>query len=448
MYSKLSMHTSLHIIEKYSSYVIYTLVMLLYHKYMNLTTRDYQYFSNVLTDNNMFGWLIERYNTWSSRIGVEFVLALFSTININVFRIVDIIVNVGILYLITDLLNLRSLSSRMLLLALLLMLNIHDMGEAGWIPTMINYMWVVAALLIVVFYLKMCYYQRESVLMLCAAFLSVLFAGTHEQGVVILISIFLLFIYVFYSKYGIVNKTAVSLLVLSVILMVLILLAPGNEIRTMAEMNNPDASPLFLENNIVDKIWLGIIRFHSKFLFPTNHHLSYAFAIVLILHGLHYWNKGKKFDVILSFIPLFIIVGNAFFSSWLEDTFMPFTIDYDNIKFYVILFICTIFVLSTIVYFYRAFNLLEFIIISTTLLTGIITQILMGFTPTLYRSGSRTSIFLYFAFIMVSAFLFKDIDCYYNIKLKALKAGVVLLLLVIATIDSINSFLLLVPRGW
>ena len=184
-------------------YLVYLLVLLLYSKYMNYTTGDYEYFSNVLQNQNIFSWLVERYYSWSSRLGIEFVLALFTAIDINVFRVVDIVINVYIMWAICKLIDIKSYLSKMLLLSLLLMYNIHDMSSAGWIPTEINYRWVVAAILTLSILLKSKYINgKENKFALIASVFLVIFSGSHEQGVLILIFTFTIFLIIYYQRYS------------------------------------------------------------------------------------------------------------------------------------------------------------------------------------------------------------------------------------------------------
>ena len=228
---------------------------------MNLTLPDD--YSYVLREHNIFAWLIERYNTWSSRVGVEFVLA-FAAYNQIAFIVMDMIVNVAIMYLIIRLLDIKRLSEKWLVLALLLMYNIHDMSSAGWVATMVNYMWVVAALLIMANILELHFEGRVRKCLLPFSLLIICFAGSHEQGVIALLIMFLTYIGIDYKCNHHINKDIICFFVLSTLLLLFIVLSPGNQIRTQVATTVPGASPLFFESTIFEKVWLGYQDVYAK----------------------------------------------------------------------------------------------------------------------------------------------------------------------------------------
>lgn len=455
--------------QEFFPFIVYFLVLLLYSKYMNYTTGDYGLFSNALKYQNIFSWLVERYYFWSSRLGIEFVLAIFTAVDINVFRIVNIVINVYIMYAICKLVDLKSFMSRMLLLSLFLMYNIHDMSSAGWIPTEINYRWVVAAILTLAILLKIKYIKgKESYYALIASVSLVIFSGSHEQGVIILIFAFATFLIVYYKRYKLIDKGALSLLIASFLLMLVIVLAPGNALRMQMSISAND--PLLVQNNMFDKIWLGVIRFHSMFLHSPDyikthpekyavccHHLTYAFVLIMIVHCLTcYKEKIRILDVVLSVIPALILLG--YLLAPLSDTVglifaypgMPFVIDYENWSFYAPLLFSILFCCAVVCYLYRHFDPTLYLLILSVLLAGLASQVMMGFSPTIYISSHRTSVFLYFSILLISSILFKDIE-YRTIQKKRIRGiiwGVVSLLLIVSVIDSYYSFLLLAPRGW
>ena len=432
-------------------YYVYSLVLLLYHKYMNLTLPDD--YSYVLREHNIFAWLIERYNTWSSRVGVEFVLA-FAAYNQIAFIVMDMIVNVAIMYLIIRLLDIKRLSEKWLVLALLLMYNIHDMSSAGWVATMVNYMWVVAALLIMANILELHFKGSVRNCLLPFSLLIVCFAGSHEQGVIALLIMFLTYIGIDYKCNHHINKDIICFFVLSTLLLLFIVLSPGNQIRTQVATTVPGANPLFFESTIFEKVWLGVLRFHSMYLSPNNHHLAYAFSAVLLSHSL--MGDKKKMDVVLASIPLCILVGYYLAFKWSLGNAVfcqpdkPFVIDDGDWCFYAPLICSILFCVSVIAYLFRNFSTKKFVFCASLLLIGIATQILMGFSPTIYISGNRTSIFLYFSFVLLTIILFKSLEEYGGHRkfCKIVSYSMVLLFLTISILDSIDSFLLLAPRGW
>ena len=250
--------------------------------------------------------------------------------------------------------------------------------------------------------------------------------------------------------------------------MIAILCAPGNALRMQIAIGDTD--PLLIKNNMYDKIWLGIIRFHSMFIhFPDSikihqeeygaccHHLTYAFVSVLIVHCFTcYREKIHILDIILSGIPALILMG--YMLAPLSDSIglifahpgFPFVINYGDWSFYAPVLFSIIFWCAVVGYIYRHLDSITLLMVLAILLAGLVSQIVMGFSPTIYRSAHRTSIFMYFSILLISSIIFKGIErrAIQRRYMRCLAWGVVSALLIVGAIDSYYSFLLLAPCGW
>lgn len=451
-------------------YIIYTFWVLLYHKYMNLSMGDDSYFSTILNESNLFDWLTNTYNNMNARIGINLMLALI-TRNTFIFLILDVIINVSIMYIIVKLIKLKSLASRILLLSLLLMFNIHDMSSAGWMATMVNYMWVLFSILIMATLLKKYYFEGYCSYLLPSAILVICFAGFQEQANIILLTMILFFIYAFYQRFKTIDNNALIFLSLVIVILLVLLFSPGNANKAFVgmNMNNEWSSPLYMENHFFDKVWLGIIRFnalflaapqianHSNFMSVPDHHMTYAFALLLLTH---YFclsgEKVKQLDAILAATPILVLLCYLlssyfpFFTYVFSQPGMPFLIDYTDWSFYSPVIFSILFVVSYVTYIYRNFDRRNFVISFVLLLSGLATQVMMGLSPTIYLSGARTSIFMYFSLLFLALFLYKDIESKkFTLKTtRYVTYCLITFLLFVSFYDCFELFVFLAPRGY
>lgn len=418
---------------RFLPYGIFFIILLLYHKYMNLATGDDSIFAKVLTESNLIDFTAERYTTWSSRFGVEAVVVLVAHYPI-LFHLLNIAVYMGIMFLIFRLLNIRTFASKILVLTMLLFFDPHNMSSAGWIATTINYMWVVASVLWFAYLLKLRYYGEWHQTYWGIVAFVLLFAGSHEQGIVIILGEVITYLYLTYKNNKKNDFSFIIVLAVSVLLMLIILVAPGNAARTLMAVG--DTNPDFVKNNFVEKIWLGIIRYNSMFLatsfrmfnmfgiYCTDddvyhkyfNHIFSIFSIILFISAF----KGKirkksKIQLFAAAFPLFLVIcyyisvkypmfENPFFAKEWE----PCTINYNELQFYLPLLFTFIFIASFFYYLYKNYNKDIFVVLCMVFLIGFATQVMMGLSPTIYRSHTRTSIFMFFSFLILTAYIFNS----------------------------------------
>ena len=435
---------------------------------MNLSIPDDEYFSNILNEKSLIEFVIDFYKNWGSRLGVIIIQPIIEYYSF-VFLLLNILINISVMFLMAKVLCLRSVKSHFLLLSLMLMFNIHNMSSAGWMTTMINYLWPISALLLMVISLKSMYDKTANKWNLLILIPCLFFLGTHEQGVVMLLPMYVVFLSFYFQRYGKLDKTILISVFFCFVFILMILLSPGNAIRAQIEMTHEWSSPLYAGNNLIDKIWLGVIRFdalflavpqitnHSNFMAVPDHHLTYVFAIILLMHSFVGRKEGKRIlEVMLACVPVVILVGyllasyNAFFTFLFAKPGMPYVIDYSNWSFYSPLIFSSLFVVSIVMYLYIRFNHTKFILYTCLLFSGLATQVMMGLSPTIYRSGARTSSFIYFTFVALTMLLFQDMESQMedDKQKRHIVYGLLALILMVSLNDCLESFLFLAPRGY
>ena len=120
--------------------LIFAAIIILYHVSFNVYNGDDMMFANALKEDSLFEYLNIRYETWSSRTVVEGLLALLAP-HIWLWKAL----NAGVYALLAY--SLYKLTNKASLLGVYIFILIYPityMGSAGWVATMLNYLWPVA----------------------------------------------------------------------------------------------------------------------------------------------------------------------------------------------------------------------------------------------------------------------------------------------------------------
>ena len=187
---------------------------------------------------------------------------------------------------------------------------------------------------------------------------------------------------------------------ISTIMLIFTLTCPGNQNRLITETGN--WYPTFGTFNFVDKCILAVLStFNALFLpcYTYKRYLFLLFAIGLLL--LTIYNKKKLIDILISAIPLLmIIIGwlcykevlsipqlNAIFvAKYTADTYHSKSC----IECLILSTIVIISILYTLVHNYGVTGFQY----SLVFLIGFASRAMLGFSPTVYASGLRTSMVL------------------------------------------------------
>lgn len=443
-------HTSLFLY--YSPYLIYFVVLFMYHKWANINTGDDVFFAQVLDSQTAFSFLNDRYNSWSSRIVIELVLIYVAHYS-QIFKFVDIIINMSVLHSTFVLCNLRNIRSRLFVLSLFMMYNLRDMRSAGWVATMVNYMWVIAALCIFAIILRRIAEKKTIHIYQYLLFVPLLlFAGSHEQSVLILVSELLVCLFVMKTKYNIISKPLILSLLSCAVMLIVILLCPGNANRMQKAIEI--CYPEIVNQNAAEKAILGLIRFHSLFIRNLSH-IFVSFGVIIFLHSLTQTQRPyRRLKVFIASVPLLVTIAyllvyifNSSLGALFPSPFEPRGIDYSQFIFYPPVLTSLLVLLSITIYIFLSFN--KSIFVAYILLFGacVASQVMLGFSPTLYASGARTSVFLYFAFVFLTGLLFNDIKCKKAGTLYYITISIVATTLIVGIIDEIAHFQLMLTVG-
>lgn len=293
------------------------------------------------------------------------------------------------------------------------------LAGSGWRVGTISYFWTTAAAVIGVIPLVMIIREeRVPIPILAISTLSLIFAGNLEQCLVVLLVIYSAFFCYFFIK----KKLQWVFLVQCVTLLasfVFILTAPGNGARAQTEsiVRFKDFEML----SLLDKLDLGFASTMQKIMFTGNA----VFLIFIILLAVYIVsNYQSKFYRVIGIIPLSVglIVGYA--KPWLIAEYnnisnlvgaVPpngmITVDnYLSLFPYVKIAIFLFTGISIVIGLYLVFgNTYKTIFAEALLFGGIASRVILGFSPSMWVSGDRTYLFLYFCLLMISLMIINQI---------------------------------------
>ena len=395
-------------------------------------------FSNYIINKTLHQFLFERYEQWSSRCVIEATLVAMLQSSLYVWKTIStILVTICTECAISLFLSKKNIKYCFIpYLLVLLTIPTITLTDAGWIATTTNYLWPLTSFMALAIIIKKIF-NEEKIGLFEKAQASVLtiYAANIEALVLTIIGIIVvLFVYKafesktpYYELAKRIDRTVFLVLGISSVLLVLTLLAPGNAIRTTAETSNwfPD----FGELGLLDKLKLGIVStmpfFYANTIYLCNlaYPTNFLMLLLMLFISIKLW-KDKNYKVLaMQFMGILIvlfnqvhIIANSFGKQinkcWyvLANTKINQYSDFESIYIYLEILIYLL-VGGTLIYgVYIALNkskkgLLSCII----LLAGFCTRLIMGFSPTVYVSGTRTFLFAIAAILIVTLIIIDEL---------------------------------------
>ena len=264
-------------------FFIVAFVGIIYHLRIRPMAGDDVFFSQATSELGLWNYLIQRYETWTSRFVIEFLLVWIIKYPI-LWRLIDLALFISFPVLISKIFDGGKLLDWCAAAAVLLY-PFHDMGTAGWITTTVNYFWPVWGMFFVGFLLKkMLVHKKINIVEGIAGVLVCVIASSHEQVAVILFVVFILYgIYLICGKskkMPLVQDSAGSTLtdkkvihsnnlylagmvLVNIITLISILLCPGNAGRNAVSIAD---LPIFETYGFGDKLYLGLLSIERVFI--------------------------------------------------------------------------------------------------------------------------------------------------------------------------------------
>lgn len=373
---------------------------------------DDGWFALIKEKYSLADYLSLRYNTWSSRIFPETMLYYIFHIPINLWRMLN---TAFIFLLATSIVRIFKGEIKIYNVVVVILLfgySSFDVINSGffWMTGSVNYLWPLAlgAYVLIPFADK--FFRKKttkfSLKQLVRVIITCIFAISNEQLVLCAFGImFVYHIYLFTIK----EKPSIYLIILTLIVFAGILLmtfAPGNTVRFESEIVR--WFPEFNELSFLGHMKTGIFWLFEQII---THFKLFILLISLLTINLLQSEKLKKIFYIMGTIILSLtIVKPTLLTDLNRINFVPFD-SFENL-------LTRNFIIGVFPYIFWSIVLIYIIFCSCLVtrnpiftffcyLAGLLSCVLMFFSPTIYASGPRVLNALVLFLVLISFMLFQ-----------------------------------------
>lgn len=400
----------------------YVLIVAMIHITVKLEGDDV-WFSTCCQNTGFLEYMINRYQEWSSRVIIEICFVLFCEyLPLYIWKIL----NIGMIYLFVYSLSTlfiekdkRKMNTIMCILLLCIPFNI--LKETGWVATMNCYLWTAATALYSIIPLKkVIKNEKVSVFQIIFSLLTTLYAANQEQAAGLLFIIYSLgILYALKIKKIKITKRQMCVFInyaIVILWLLVILTCPGNANRKIQEENR--WFPGFSDLSLIHKVALGITSMMNYMI--EGGRLVFFILIILLAYMIYRdRNKISTVQKILGYSPIIFtfLYKYVYMSLVLTNTneilqMKAFTIF--KVLMYVLILLSI--GVSIVVIFKKENCFLPIVIYGC----GVVSRMVMSFSPTIYASGERTSFFLYVSFVMLEILMIQKIYDYKKEEIKLL----------------------------
>jgi len=373
------------------------LLLVCTHLTFELNLGDDIYF-NQIDFSNIIEWLGIRYNTWSSRLFIEFILVLLLKLPHIIWCLLNSFMIILITYCISYLFTKNTFKDKILSFLLVCLYPLSKVSGTGWYATTLNYLWPLAIGLFALIPIKNALIEKkESKSMQILYSLALIFACNQEQMCALILGFYLVFIIYLYKEKKL-NKYIIFQFLLSLSSIIFILTCPGNDVRFSNEITS--WYPEYENFNLIKKATVGLLSTMSKVV------ISLETPLLLLLIIIPYLlRKDKSLIKLNSYIPIFLTVILKNFDKFLlklkiyEQKIVIFDSSMIPIILMSIVFIISV-TMSLYFIFKKTKSNLKYLI-PLIFVAGLLSRLILSFSPTVYASGIRTYIFYDFSIIIV-----------------------------------------------
>lgn len=403
-------------------YALYILTFVLFTYLVSVKFGDDAYWQNEFAGTSIVKEVMTRYQTWSSRVVIDYVMIFLASHRLMYWKIINVLVFATLPHFCIRLFDLSERGKAYLIL-LLGMYPMLDMASCGWVAATTNYIWPLWCLVYIAQVIRKAALQRKvSPWEWVLSVFAMLYGGCHELMAVFLLLVFFFYAWrILYEKKERVHPMVVVLFAMNVLLIAMVLISPGNALRTAAETTLH--FPAFATFGPFQKLYIGIYNLMRVEIFHINA-LFYAFMVMLTILVFLRTKNWKKVSVTmvpsgiaLSYMlsPLFVQESHVDYSGSFFTVFRqplgPMTeLSYDFahvlcIIYFLLFVLCVCLALVWICEGDKTTALFCILIFGM----GLATAVVMGFSPTVYESVRRPYIYFNFTMIFLSIFCYNAV---------------------------------------
>ena len=400
-----------------------------------------------------FPWTEEVFKLWSGRIPILALTNLFMHMPIIIFRICNAAVFTSIIISINIIINIindgltKKVRRRLLYVtfAMIFFVNIVVLsGGAFWLCGALNYLWPFAFMLISIipFIAKLKNKELKGIYYIFFILANIISCFSEQSGAILIAFGTITMLYCAYNKIK-PGKLLIIHYLIIIIITIISLKAPGNEVRFYAEQTRwyPEFTMLSME----DKLLQGYINL-------AGHLLNYATLLCFILastaayliiknKNIRYYNKAIS-TLPVAYFGLKLITKYLHIES-IDNLLFAFN-KYgfnnlyslsENLKVFLSLIILGI-IAAELIFIWK--DKKDGIIAFILYCAGLCSAMAMSFSPTIYASGNRTFFATDFLIILLNTLLISEI--FKNMKNKKIQIVFIIILLILAMTAYINIY--------
>lgn len=399
------------LLTAYAPFMLVLVIAVLYHLKIGAISGDDPFFAAATDDKTMWQFLSERYQTWTSRIVIDFLVASLVD-HLIVWKILDIIVFSSMPVLFAKILGDTKLV-RWCSAAAILLYPFHDVGSAGWVTTTINYLWPIWGILLVGVLVKKVLCQEKILWYeIAAGVIGCILASSHEQAAVVLFIILLLAGIWLVRKHCLKVPVYYLMLLINMASLIFILTCPGNGNRNAVGTVD---MPEFANYTLFDKAYLGLLSIERVFIANVD---IVFFMVVLLLAVLVYIKTSDYKKTLISSLPVLILLGQSVIKTAYPQLSGLFVVpdqvtvwSYGELSAWIPMVYLAVTVASVLTaLFWLMEDMQEYISAVLLLGCGFAAGLVIGFTATIYVSGDRVYITLYFILLFISAYCIRKME--------------------------------------
>jgi len=433
---------------------LFAVQMFMHMNVDNLLLDDWVFFSVLEQGQSIPAWLLNRWETWSSRLLVEAVLCVI-THSIWAFRVLDSAVMVLMAWAICRLAGSEKRPGMLALSSLLVTtIPFAIVRSTGWMATSLNYYWPLAATAAALVPLADALWHRQTGKgMFFAALLCALFGASQEQTSAVIMGSYLVLGGYLAIKARRIRASHAVIFAVAAVELAMHLLCPGNAVRTgesIALVNLRD----YVQFSLIDKLSIGLTS--------TTALLFYTYCPVLLVCGalvgatVTARRRGFLAHLIVLAAAAFVLRGYlAHFtaaSSGLAGGNYPFVAmrsytlllgpDHIGIPVYMVMVfasVCVLGLMALALYLSIGHRPMALMAVFAYAM-GFAARMALSLSPTVVESGERTMLPLYGAMMLCSLLCVKD--CMKDGSRRWPLVAAIAVLIAVAGMNVLSSFAL------
>ena len=372
--------------------------------------------SNVMWPENMsfIEAAVKRYLEWAPRVIAEW-LTYFFAHNFTLFKIVNSIICTLFIYLVYRYVTFNRnnvyFNEKLICIFFVCLYPWRDMTTAGHATTFIFYLWPFTALLYVG-YILLKYNNKKAISIkeYVLYSISLIFAINIEQTVTYIV-FFSLIIIIYNIKQ--INKNILNIitLIVSVLGLIFLLTSPGEKNRFILEIGN--WYPSYEMLSFVDKVNLGLTSTMFHFIRSPEAMILYLFFLIGLFVVVYKKYPNKYYYALMMINFIWVIIGLQLdianpIVPGMENFKMLDAMTVTRISGYLPTFISMLLLLWPCIGLYLIYvndNKKCFMIISIYLFS-FCDRFIMGFSPTVFASSTRTYLPLFIMLILINSLIY------------------------------------------